>query len=149
MPSVIEPNISVVDPASGNALAINAAGQVGVTGNLGFIPTGTPLAVSAAAAAAAANAVSLPAAVGKTTYITGFQITTGNPAAAVTGVATITGLSNQLNYQVVESVTLGAEMIVEFPQPIPASAANQAITVTLPAIAGGAASAVVATGFQL
>ena len=108
----------------------------------------SPVIASATAAAAASCAATLAGTAGKTTYIMGFVITTAAPAAAVTGTATITGLSTTLNFQIVESVTFGGELVVEFPFPIPASAPNTAIVVTLPAITSGAVSAVSAWGFQ-
>ena len=108
--------------------------------------------ISATGLAAAANVVSLPAVVGQIAYITGFTVTSGNPAATVSGVVTVTGLTTAngggtLNYQFVESATLGGQLTKTFSNPIPASGANQAITVTCPAITSGAVTAVEVEGY--
>lgn len=110
---------------------------------------GTSVVASATAAAAAACTATLAGVAGRTTYICGLAITTTNPAGIVSGIATVTGLGVTLNFQVVESTTHGFQLLVTFDNPVPASAANTAIVVTLPAITGGAASAVTAWGFQL
>lgn len=109
----------------------------------------TPIAVSGTAGAALINAQTLPGVAGKTTWIRGFTVTTTNPAAAVSGVVTVTGLlAGTLSYEVVEAVATGLLLDIRFPDPLPASAVNTGIVVTLPAITSGAASAVSAYGFQ-
>lgn len=111
---------------------------------------GTPVTASATGAAGATATATLPGVSGKTTYITGFTVTSGNPAATVVGLVTVTGaISGTMNYQFTESATLGGELIVTFPIPIPASAAAQAIAVIVPTIASGAVVAVTAYGYQL
>ena len=111
----------------------------------------TPVGNSATAVAAAQCVATLPAVAGKTTYIMGFVLTAGAPAGAVVGVATVTGLGiagGTLNFQFVETPNFGGELVIEFPFPIPASAANTPIVVTIPAITSGAVTAVSAWGFQ-
>jgi hypothetical protein len=94
--------------------------------------------------------VFIPAAVGKITYLSGFTIAAGPVAAAVTGVVTVTGgVAVQQNYQFTETVAGGGLLNMTFNPPIPTASTNQAITVTLPAITGGAVSTVTVTGFQL
>jgi hypothetical protein len=103
---------------------------------------------SATAAAAAACSATLAGQSSKTTYLTGFTVTSGNATAAVVGTVTITGtIGGSLNYVFVEPTASGGYLSVSFPQPIPASAQNTAITVTLAALTGGANSAVVVTGY--
>ena len=102
------------------------------------------------AAAAASCAATLAGAAALTTYITGFQVTSTNPAATVSGLVTVTGLVGgvTLNYEFVESATFGGELLVQFANPIPANAQNTAIVVTCPAITSGGAVAVSVQGFQ-
>lgn len=89
----------------------------------------------------------IPAVAGKRNYLLGFSITTTAPAAISTGVATVTGLGVTLSYQVVETTTAGAQVHVNFANPLPASALNTAITLTLPAITGGGSVATVIYGY--
>ncbi len=102
---------------------------------------------------AAANAVAtLPGAAGKTTWITGFEMTAAGSTAAAAVVATVTGVANAQSYIFVfpaGALTGAAPLIVEFPQPIPASAPNTPIVVTLPSGGvGNTNAAVSAHGFQ-
>lgn len=102
---------------------------------------------------AAAQAV-LPAAAGKTTWITGFELTGGGATAQLLVNATVSdgaGLSLSYTFQFPVGVTtLAFPVIVEFPLPIPASAPNTAITVSLPAGgAGNTNAAASAHGYQL
>ena len=96
-----------------------------------------------------ANTVTLPAAATKTTYITGFEITGMGATAAAGIVATLTGLlgGNALNYIV--GVPAGAgvpinPLTVEFDPPLPASAVNTAIVLTVPTFGAGNVAAAVA-----
>ncbi len=102
---------------------------------------------SATSAAGATAVATLPAVAGKRNYLLGFVITSTNPAAAVNGVVTVTGLGTTLSFQFVESTTLGGKLVVQFSKPLPASALNTAIAVTLPAIATGGLGAVAAWGY--
>ncbi len=113
------------------------------------LSVGTPVQASASCAAAAICSATLPAAVGKTTYLTSLAITTGPAAAVVSGLAMVSGSATTLNYYIVEPVATGGQLLVNLANPLAASAADTAIVVTLPAVAGGAISAVSATGYQL
>ena len=103
---------------------------------------------SATTAAGASINATVPAVAGKTSWITGFDVTLGTGTAAA-GTVTVTGLANQLNY-VVATPAAGANVYsIRFAQPIPASAVNAAITVTVPAIGGASAvNAVNVFGYQ-
>lgn len=103
---------------------------------------------SATALAGLANSVSLPAVADKTNYLLGFIVTATNPAAAASGIVTVTGLGTTLSFQLTESTTQGSQLKVVFPEPLPASAVNTAITVAVPAITGGGATAVAVFGFK-
>lgn len=115
----------------------------------------TPIAKSAIGVAAAAVSVTLTH-VGDNstmTYITGFTVTSTNPASTVSGLVTVTGLATSdsggtLDYEFVESNQFGGNLNVQFPDPIPAANLTTDIVVSCPAIAGGGAVAVAVTGFK-
>lgn len=102
---------------------------------------------------AQANNAALPAAAGRTTYITGFEITGAGATAGQTITITVTGiLGGTKTYKLVIPAGAGvaiSPLIVEFARPIPAAAQNQAITVNVPSFgAGNTDAAVTAHGFQ-
>lgn len=108
---------------------------------------------ASATGANAAQAVTLPAAAGQTTYITGFQITGAGATAASVIVVTVTGvLGGTKRYDLVipaGATTSITPLIIEFARPIPASAVNTAIVVNVPAFgAGNTNVAVTAHGYQ-
>jgi hypothetical protein len=113
---------------------------------------GTPLDVNATGAAGAATTATLPAAAGRTTWLTGFELTwDGTGAVAATSdVLTVTAGATVLTYRFQTAVGVAGYLPpVEFPQPIPASAPNTAITLAVPATANRAGVSIVAHGFQL
>jgi hypothetical protein len=136
-------------------LQLDSVGNVRVVLGGGGYPAGaTPVHAASGNVANASAAATLAAAVGKTTYITGFEITGGGATAAALVLATVTGLSGGTATYIVGAVagvTLQNQpLVVKFQIPIPASATNTAIVVTLPALgAGNTNAAVVAHGFQL
>lgn len=87
-------------------------------------------------------------------YITGFLITTTNPAATVNGVVTLSGLSTAgggngtLSFELVESATFGGELNVEFPSPLPAADKNTNIVLSVPGITSGGAVSVQVFGYR-
>jgi hypothetical protein len=104
------------------------------------VPNEDVFAVSATTAAAANNQ-SIPAKVGKTAYISGFEIT-GLGATAAVGVAvTVTGVQGgtlQYTIAAVAGATLiNTPLVVAFNPPLPASATNTAITVNVPTYGAG------------
>lgn len=112
----------------------------------------TPITASATGAASAANAT-LAGAAGKTTYITGFQVTGGGATGASVIAVTVTGtISGTLNYRIVVPAGATASitpLIVTFPAPIPASGTNTAIVVNVPSFgAGNTDAATSVQGFQ-
>jgi len=121
----------------------------------GPLPAGaTPVVGSSGNVANAQAVATLPAAAGKTTWITGFQCTASGATAALPVVVTVTGtISSNMSFifSFVTGALLGSPMLaIAFPQPIPASAVNTAIVVTLPAGGLGNTNATVtAQGFQL
>lgn len=130
-------------------------GTFALVGALPPFPAGaTPLCSSSGNVANASAVATLTAAAGKTTYITGFEITGGGATAAALVQATLAGLLGGTATYIV-GVVAGAALqnpglSVQFSTPLPASAVNTAITLTVPALgAGNTNSAVVAHGFQI
>jgi hypothetical protein len=108
---------------------------------------------ASSAAAAAANNVILPAAVGATTFITGFEITGTGATGTSTVTITVTGIlgGTKTYFMVIPAGAALADtsLIIEYARPIPASALNTAITVNVPSFgAGNLNAAVTAHGFQ-
>jgi hypothetical protein len=95
----------------------------------------------------AAAVASLPAVAGKTNYISGFIITGAGATAAAVVDATLAGLLGGTEHFTITApagVTVGiAPLNVNFNPPIPASAVNTAITLTLPALGAGNTNAAV------
>ena len=119
----------------------------------GYPAGATPVQASATAANAPITAT-LPAAVGKRTYVTGIQVTGGGATAATIVAASITGLlGGQINYSIgVSAVPLATNtpLIVQFNPPLLASALNSAIALSTAAYGAGNTSAqVVIQGFQI
>lgn len=104
-----------------------------------------------------ANAIAtatLPAAIGKQTWITGFEVTgTGATGVLVVTVTITNTISGTLSYTyvfVAGVTTANQSLIVEFTKAIPSSAVNTTIVVTCPASgAGGTNNVVNAHGYQL
>lgn len=123
-------------------LQADANGNLKVSLGSGAIPAGaTMVNVSSANGAAAQITATMPAVAGQTNYITGFEITAGGATAAAVVDATVAGLlGGTATY--VYGAPAGAgvpatPLVVTFNPPIPASAANVAIVVTLPSLGAG------------
>lgn len=127
---------------------------VSSAGAAGYPIGATPVSASSGNVANANAVATLPAVAGKTTYITGFEITGAGATAAAVVLATLAGLVGGMATYVVVApagATTGITMmVVSFPMAIPASAVNTAITLTLPALgAGNTNAAVTVHGFNL
>lgn len=120
-------------------------------------PYSPTMLIKGASGAAQTNAATLAATTGKLNYLTGFDITGGGATAASVIDVTITGL---LGGTVVYSLAVEAGatapvnaqggLSVRFPHPVPASAVNTAIAVSVPTFGSGNTDAsVVAHGFQI
>lgn len=106
------------------------------------------------AANAIATATLAASAGGRTTYITGFEVTGSGATAALAVTVTITNtITGTLSYTYVFSLGVAVAnqpLIVEFSKAIPGTGPNTAIVVTCPASgAGGTNNTVVAHGYQL
>lgn len=126
----------------------------GAAGAVTAIPAGaTALHTTSGNVANGAAVATLGAVAGKTTYITGFEVTAAGATAALVVDVAVAGPANTLHYSFTfpaGATTGAAPLVVELPEPIPANAPNTAITVTLPASgAGGTNAAVNAHGYQL
>jgi len=109
----------------------------------------TPITASATGGAGASNAVSLAGVSGKTTYLTKAIVTSTSPAAQQSGVVTISDGTQTLSFQFVESTSAGGFMNLDFSDShFVAAATNTAITVTIPAIGSGGATAIALLGYQ-
>lgn len=76
-------------------------------------------------------------------YVTGFSVTSTNPAATVSGAVTLTGLAGGTQtYQFVESNSFGGNLQVNFINPIPSVNNATDVVLTCPAIASGGAVSV-------
>jgi hypothetical protein len=140
-PSGLQP---IKSDANGNLLVVLATEE----------PAGvTPVSNSSGNVAAAAAVATLPAAAGKTTYLSHATITGAGATGASVVTAAITGLKGgTMSYSVPvpAGVAVGITPLnLTFDPPLPASAVNTAIVVTLPSLgAGNTNAAVSASGFQ-
>lgn len=110
-------------------------------------PTGaTQVAASSGNVAAASAVATLPAVAGKTNYLSGVQIMGAGATAASVVQATITGLLGgtlTIPVAVPAGANVGVQPIaLSFYPPLPASAPNTAITVTVPSLGAGNTNAV-------
>lgn len=87
-----------------------------------------------AAAANAAATVTMPATAGRTNWLSAYVLWVGSAATAGVVSATISGLpTNLITDDLTFTTTQGDRLIVQLPEPCPASAANVAIVATVPA----------------
>ena len=145
-------DLSFADATGAGVVAQKVMGVVGATPIPMLPAAGISLTASATGAASAITAT-LAAAVGKTTFITGFQITGAGATGASVIVVTITGvITGTMSYDIVVPAGVTASitpLIVTFPVAVPASATNTTIVVNVPSFgAGNTNSAVAAQGFQ-
>ena len=131
-----------------SATATGTAGYPASSGS-----TTAPLSASSGNVANAAAVATLAAAAAVTTYISGFEVTSGGATAASLVSITITGLiGGTATYTlgvVAGAAAANVPLVVCFNPPIPASAVNTAIVVTVPALgAGNTNSTVVAHGYR-
>ena len=114
----------------------------------------TVVTASSGNVANAAAAAALPAVASVLNYVSGFTITAGGATAGSLVSATLAGvLGGTMTFAVAipAGATLGATpLVVTFPTPIPATAVNTAITISLPAAgAGNTNAATMIHGFKI
>jgi hypothetical protein len=117
------------------------------------ISPGTPITATSGNVAAATATATLAAVSNQTTYITGFEITGTGAAAGLPVICTVTGVvGGPLSYIYAAAAGVLVEntpLIVEYVEPIPATAVNVAIVVSCPTLgSGNTNNAVTAHGFQ-
>lgn len=123
--------------------------------NVGGLPSGATLLIASSGNLSAASAVAtLTATAAKTTYITGFEITGGGATVASIVTAVLSGIiGGAIGYNV--GVALGsgvgnAPLVITFNPPIPASAVNTPIVMTVPSYGtGNVSSTVTLHGYQI
>lgn len=116
-------------------------GAVPVSGNSGNVANGSAVAT-------------LPAAPGKTTYLTDFEITAGGATLGLLVNPTVVGLLGGTATYVFGAVAgvlaASTPLMMPFDTALPASATNTAIVLTLPALgAGNTNASVTVHGYQL
>lgn len=116
--------------------------------------TATPVTAGSGNVTNAVATATIPAVAGKTAYISGFTISGAGATAALAVSPTITGIisgTRTFTYAAVAGVgALNPILDVQFCPPIPASAVNQAIAVSCPALgAGNTNNTVNAYGFYI
>lgn len=133
--------------------ATSGAAHVVLAG--GMQPAGATILSSSSGNVAAASAVAtLAGAAGQTTYLSGLLISGAGATAASVVTATVTGLVGG-TMSITVSVPAGAAvgltpLYLDFNPPIPASAANTAIVLTLPSLGTGNTNASVsAWGYRV
>lgn len=145
------------DSASGDSTlqkSTSGAAHVLTQGSPAYPSGAIPITSSSGNLANAIATATLVSAVGKTTYITGFEVTgtgaTAGLAVSVTVVGTITAGLTYTAAAAVGALVANTPLLVQFDPAIPASAANIAIAVSIPALGvGNTNSTVVAHGYQL
>jgi len=153
-PAVYNATAPTFTDMDGGALNVDVNGNLKTVSAL-VLPLGaTSLNSASGNVANASAAATLAATAAKTTYIIGFEITAGGATAGALVIATITGvLGGTLSYifAAPTGAAVGATpLTVEFSTPVPASAVNTAIVLTLPALGiGNTNAAVVAHGFVI
>src|SRR6185369_5567570 len=120
--------------------------------NVGYPSASTPLAAGSGNVANASAVATLTGTATTTVYIGGFSVTGAGATAGLPVVVTIAGLlggTRSYIYTFAAGVLVGnTPLVVEFIQPLPASAVNTPIVVTCPAGgAGNTNNAVTARGF--
>ena len=139
--------VAGTDGTNLRTLATDTAGHLLVNTYANPYPSGAvPSGGSSGVLTNAAGAASIAAVVGKTCWLTGFEVTYTGATAGSTQSPSISGLAQGTMYYVVD-VAAGASssgntrLLVSFPYPLPASSTNTAITLSLPAAGAGGFSA--------
>lgn len=144
-----------IDQGDGTwARRVVAQAAAATAGAAGYPAGAVPVAARSGNVANATAAAILPAAVGKTTYVTHVSVTgAGATAAGVVGAALLGVLGG--DWTMIVAVPAGpttgiTPIVLQFNPPLPAAAVNSGITISLSALgAGNTNAAVTIAGFQL
>lgn len=113
---------------------------------------GTPVYATGTTAAGAQVQSSLAAAGGKTTYLNGFYAAVDTNATTKAVFVTVSldgGTTTHMNFLLASSSSVPGVVDVAFPDPIPATAQNKTIVVTIPAVSGTSSVSLAVYGYQL
>ena len=147
--------ISLRKSASGGSVEYGSSSANAFAVAPNSYPSGaTPETASSGNVGNTSAVATLATASGKTTYISGFQVTstgaTDGLAVNITVAGIVTGTMTYTYAAPAGALIMGQPLVVKFDPPIPASATNTTIVVTCPALgAGNTNSSVNAQGFQL
>lgn len=139
------PYSPATQPISGNVTLLPGNNGIGKVGP-GYTGSQTPISASSGNVANASAVATLAAVAAKLTYITGFEVTGGGATAGQCVTGTVTGITTPLAFTKCSPSGVTTEMLpltVEFNNPIPSSAVNTAVVVTLPALGAGSTNATV------
>lgn len=141
-------NITLGQKTMANSLpVVLASDETPLTVNIAPAAGLTYESASSGNVANAAAVATLAGAVGKSTWVTGFEITASGATAASVVTATLTGiLGGTMSYTFVVPAgitTAATPLIVSFNPPLPSSAANTPIAINLPALGAGNTNAAV------
>lgn len=160
-PNTLFGSVAVCSPWDPSKCSIpDASGNLPVTATAAAAPTSpyptgaTVLTASSGNVANASAAATLAGAAAATTYVTGFQITAGGATAGACVSATLAGViggTATYAFCVPTGATLAAQpLVVKLDPPVPASAVNTSIVLTLPALGAGSTNAAVSLqGYRL
>ena len=114
---------------------------------------GTPAYATVALSAAAGGNASLAGVTSKTTYINGFYVSVAHTSSGVSaGQVTLSldgGTTTHGNFTIAVSTTFPGLVEVNFQDPVPATAANTAIKVTVPSLTNAGVGSIFLVGYQL
>lgn len=142
-------------PEAATAVVVVDTNGDAVNSVLGQLPSGAvQLTAASGNVANATAAATLAASATKKTYIAGFQCTPGGSTGAALVVVTVVGVvTGTMSYVVgtpAGATLIGTPLNVQFNPPVPSSAINTAVVVSMPALgAGNTNAACAAQGFQL
>lgn len=143
-------------PYTGDGHATSAKQSDGsqITGILPYPVGSTPITASSGNQAAGAAVATLAKVSAKTTYITGFEITSSGATVGLvvnpTVVGVVTGTMTYVYAAMAGALLINTPLVVTFNPPIPSSTVNTDIVVTLPSLGIGNTNAcVVAHGYLL
>jgi hypothetical protein len=156
------PTTAVVSAGQTRTIYMNSLGQIcsnavnngGTVGVLPYPTNATPIAASTGIVANTATGVTLPAVVGKTTYISGLQITGSGATAAsnVTVSILLSGSSTGLYYVIPIPASTTASitpLTINFNPALSSGAPNSTISVNMGAFgSGNTAEVVTAEGYE-
>jgi len=139
LPSGSPVAMSVADPTTGTQQDVIAGAT---PGNVALFTEAMPatLVVGTSTGAAQANSPTMPAVAAKTNYVCGFTVTGGGATSATAVTVTLSDGTLTFNFMINIPVGVAVPMtplVVQFKQPIPASAVNTAWTLTVPTFGSG------------